>query len=84
MMSQLYALGAFVLAFVIGLLHARWQGKQIAKQKQQIAEIKAEAKAIAEEMDNAEQRKQIEQANRRLSATGVDDQLQSKGYFRED
>lgn len=83
-MWQVYLLGAALLAFVVGYLHARWQGKKIAEQAKQIEQVQAEAKAIAEELDNAEQRKKIEQANRRLTANGVDDQLQSKGYFRED
>lgn len=83
-MWQVYLLGAALLAFVVGYLHARWQGKKIAEQAKQIEQVQAEAKAIAEELDNAEQRKKIEQANRRLTANGVDEQLQSKGYFRED
>lgn len=83
-MWQVYLFGAALLAFVVGYLHARWQGKKIAEQAKQIEQVQAEAKAIAEELDNAEQRKKIEQANRRLTAHGVDEQLQSKGYFRED
>ncbi|WP_039174296.1 DUF2681 domain-containing protein [Gallibacterium genomosp. 1] len=83
-MWQLYALAVFVAAFVVGYLHARWQGKKIAEQAKQIEQVQAEAKAIAEELDNAEQRKKIEQANRRLTAHGVDEQLQSKGWYRED
>lgn len=83
-MWELYLLGAALLAFIVGYLHARWQGKKIVEQAKQIEQVKAEAKAIAEELDNAEQRKKIEQANRRLTANGVDEQLQSKGYFRED
>lgn len=86
-----YALLGFALVLACGYWFIRRQSKQIAEQKQQIAEqtqqieqIKAEAKAIAEEMDNAQQGKKIEQTNRRLNAHGIDEQLQSKGYFRED
>ncbi|KGQ29192.1 hypothetical protein JP32_11730 [Gallibacterium anatis] len=84
MMGLIYLAAAVGVVFVIGLIYVRQQSQKIAKQRQEIETVKAEARAIAEEMENAEKSKQIEQANRRLTAHGVDEQLQSKGYFRED
>lgn len=83
MMWQMYVLSGLLLLFVLGYWVIRRQGKKIAEKEQQIEQIKAEAKAMAKELDNAEKRKQIEQANRRLDSHGVDDQLQSKGWFRD-
>ncbi|WP_230586460.1 DUF2681 domain-containing protein [Gallibacterium anatis] len=83
-MGLIYLAAAVGVVFVIGLIYVRQQSQKIAKQRQEIETVKAEARAIAEEMENAEKSKQIEQANRRLTAHGVDEQLQSKGYFRED
>lgn len=83
-MRLIYLAAAVGVVFVIGLIYVRQQSQKIAKQRQEIETVKAEARAIAEEMENAEKSKQIEQANRRLTAHGVDEQLQSKGYFRED
>ncbi|WNY75958.1 DUF2681 domain-containing protein [Pasteurella multocida] len=84
MMWQIYALCALSIAMIAICLYIRWQNKKIASQKLEIEFIRAEAKAVAEEMENADKRKKIEQANIRLNPNGVDDQLQSKGYFRED
>ncbi|MFY1006094.1 DUF2681 domain-containing protein [Pasteurella multocida] len=83
-MWQIYLLCAFGIAMVAMCLYIRWQNQKIANKKREIEFIKAEAKAVAEEMENADKRKKIEQANIRLNPNGVDDQLQSKGYFRED
>ncbi|MBE2895470.1 DUF2681 domain-containing protein [Pasteurellaceae bacterium HPA106] len=83
MMWSLYALGAFGVTFVVGYLHARAQAKKIAQQRQEIEKVRSEKAVIAKELNNAEQRKQIDAASRRLSGNGVDDSLQSKGYFRD-
>ncbi|POY47167.1 DUF2681 domain-containing protein [Avibacterium paragallinarum] len=84
MMWQMYALAGLGAVFVAIYARLHWQGKKLAEKQKEIEMVKAEARAVAEEMENAEKSKQIEQANRRLTAHGVDDQLQSKGYFRED
>ncbi|MEE6030346.1 DUF2681 domain-containing protein [Avibacterium paragallinarum] len=84
MMWQFYVLAGLAAVFVTGYAHLHWQSKKLTEKQKEIEMVKAEARAIAEEMENAEKSKQIEQANRRLTAHGVDDQLQSKGYFRED
>ncbi|WP_410687569.1 DUF2681 domain-containing protein [Avibacterium paragallinarum] len=84
MMWQIYALLGLSAVFVAIYARLHWQSKKLAQKQKEIEIVKAEARAIAEEMENAEKRQQIEQAHRRLNAHGVDDQLQSKGYFRED
>ncbi|CDF99546.1 Putative uncharacterized protein [Avibacterium paragallinarum JF4211] len=77
---MLVGLGAIFVA-IYARLH--WQSKKLTEKQKEIEMVKAEARAIAEEMENAEKSKQIEQANRRLDSHGVDEQLQSKGYFRD-
>lgn len=84
MIWQFYALVGLAAVFVAGYARLHWQSRKLAQKQKEIEIVKAEARAIAEEMENAEKSKQIEQANRRLTAHGVDEQLQSKGYFRED
>ncbi|MFT0806365.1 DUF2681 domain-containing protein [Avibacterium paragallinarum] len=84
MMWQMYALAGLGAVFVAIYARLHWQSKKLSEKQKEIDMVKAEARAIAEEMENAEKRQQIEAAHRRLNAHGVDDQLQSKGYFRED
>lgn len=83
MMSLVYLWAVIGSVILIGYFYLRWQAKKIAKQKQEIEKVKAEARAIAEELDNADKRKQIEQANQRLNANGIDDQLQSRDWLRD-
>ncbi|AWX15218.1 hypothetical protein CEP48_03135 [Mergibacter septicus] len=83
MIGLAYSWGAIGIVILTGYFYLRCQSKKIAEQKQQIERIKVEAKAIAEEMENAEKRKQIEQANQRLNDDSIDKQLQSKSYFRD-
>lgn len=83
MMWQMYALAGLGAVFVAIYARLHWQSKKLSQKQKEIEMVKAEARAIAEEMENAEKRQQIEQAHRRLNAHGVDEQLQSKGYFRD-
>ncbi|POY46410.1 DUF2681 domain-containing protein [Avibacterium paragallinarum] len=83
MIWQFYVLVGLGAIFVAIYARLHWQSKKLTEKQKEIEMVKAEARAIAEEMENAEKSKQIEQANRRLDSHGVDEQLQSKGYFRD-
>ena len=62
----------------------RVQAAKIRKQQEEIEFVKREAAAVAQELENANTAKNITETNRTLSSKSVDEQLQSKGYFRED
>ncbi|MGY4700450.1 DUF2681 domain-containing protein, partial [Avibacterium paragallinarum] len=62
MMWQFYVLAGLAAVFVTGYAHLHWQSKKLIEKQKEIEMVKAEARAIAEEMENAEKSKQIEQA----------------------
>ena len=83
-MINLYVIGAVLALVVGGFIHNRLQSTKIRKQQEEIELVKREAAAIAQELENANTAKNITETNRTLSSDSVDEQLQSKGYFRED
>lgn len=83
-MFEIYAICIVVVVFSAVYLYVKYQSKKIAKQADKILQMETEVTAIKEEIRNAEQRKEIEAANRRLTANGIDDQLRERGYIRED
>ncbi len=76
--------GGGVVAVIIGYLYVKSavQQRLLNSKTKEIEKVRSEAATIAKELDNAEKRKQIEQANQRLTTDGVDQQLHDKGYFR--
>lgn len=83
-MINLYVIGAVLALVVGGFIHNRLQSTKIRKQQEEIELVKREAAAIAQELENANTAKNITETNRTLSSESIDEQLQSKGYFRED
>ena len=83
-MINLYVIGSVLALVVGGFIHNRLQSTKIRKQQEEIELVKREAAAIAQELENANTAKNITETNRTLSSESVDEQLQSKGYFRED
>ena len=83
-MINLYVIGAVLALVVGGFIHNRLQAAKIRKQQEEIEFVKREAAAVAQELENANTAKNIAETNRTLSGKSVDEQLQSKGYLRED
>ena len=83
-MINLYVIGAVLALVVGGFIHNRLQAAKIRKQQEEIEFVKREAAAVAQELENANTAKNIAETNRTLSGKSVDEQLQSKGHFRED
>ena len=83
-MINLYIVGAAFAVLAGVFIHGRVQAVKIRKQQEEIESVKREAAAVAQELENANTAKNIAETNRTLSGKSVDDQLQSKGYFRED
>ena len=83
-MINLYIVGAAFAVLAGVFIHGRMQAAKIRKQQEEIEFVKREAAAVAQELENANTAKNIAETNRTLSGKSVDDQLQSKGYFRED
>lgn len=83
-MINLYVICAVLALVVGGVIHNRLQAAKIRKQQEEIEFVKREAAAVAQELENANTAKNITETNRTLSGKSVDDQLQSKDYFRED
>ncbi|MBE2896754.1 DUF2681 domain-containing protein [Pasteurellaceae bacterium HPA106] len=59
------------------------QKRLLAEKEQEIIKERTKAAALAKELDNAQQRKKINEASARLDADGVDEQLHTHGYFRD-
>ena len=78
---NLYIVGAAFAVLAGVFIHGRVQA---AKIQEEIEFVKREAAAVAQELENANTAKNITETNRTLSSKSVDEQLQSKGYFRED
>ena len=76
-MINLYIVGAAFAVLAGVFIHGRVQ-------QEEIEFVKREAAAVAQELENANTAKNITETNRTLSSKSVDEQLQSKGYFRED
>lgn len=83
-MINLYIVGAAFAVLAGVFIHGRMQAAKIRKQQEEIEFVKREAAAVAQELENANTAKNITENNRTLSSKSVDEQLQSKGYFRED
>lgn len=83
-MINLYIVGAAFAVLAGVFIHGRVQTAKIRKQQEEIEFVKREAAAVAQELENANTAKNITETNRTLSGKSVDEQLQSKGYFRED
>jgi len=83
-MINLYIVGAAFAVLAGVFIHSRVQAAKIRKQQEEIEFVKREAAAVAQELENANTAKNITETNRTLSSKSVDEQLQSKGYFRED
>ena len=81
---NLYIVGAAFAVLAGVFIHGRVQAAKIRKQQEEIEFVKREAAAVAQELENANTAKNITETNRTLSGKSVDEQLQSKGYFRED
>nr|DAT06929.1 MAG TPA: Protein of unknown function (DUF2681) [Caudoviricetes sp.] len=81
---NLYIVGAAFAVLAGVFIHGRVQAAKIRKQQEEIEFVKREAAAVAQELENANTAKNITETNRTLSSKSVDEQLQSKGYFRED
>ena len=81
-MINLYIVGAAFAVLAGVFIHGRVQAAKISKQQEEIELVKREA--VAQELENANTAKNITETNRTLSSKSVDEQLQSKGYFRED
>ena len=84
MVINLYIVGAAFAVLAGVFIHGRVQAAKIRKQQEEIEFVKREAAAVAQELENANTAKNITETNRTLSSKSVDEQLQSKGYFRED
>ncbi|OWZ82146.1 hypothetical protein CDE51_04580 [Pasteurella multocida] len=85
MMNNSLLLGAVVMgiiAILIGIV--RFQQRKIKKQEQQIQQEKADKRALSVELKNAKTKQNVEESNRTLSASDVDERLQSANYFRND
>ncbi|MFW8120859.1 hypothetical protein, partial [Klebsiella pneumoniae] len=80
MMNDLYLVLVFGGAYLAGFSYVRYCYYKTKKAEREAEVARKETQAISKELENAEQRKKIEQANRRLTAHGVDEQLQSKGW----
>lgn len=83
-MINLYIVGAAFAVLAGVFIHDLVQAAKIRKQQEEIESVKREAAAVAQELENANTAKNITETNRTLSGKSVDEQLQSKGYFRED
>ena len=83
-MINLYIVGAAFAVLAGVFIYSRVQAAKIRKQQEEIEFVKREAAAVAQELENANTAKNITETNRTLSGKSVDEQLQSKGYFRED
>ncbi|HDR1022136.1 TPA: DUF2681 domain-containing protein [Pasteurella multocida] len=85
MMNNSLLLGAVVMgiiAILIGIV--RFQQRKIKKQEQQIQQEKADKLALSVELKNAKTKQNVEESNRTLSASDVDERLQSANYFRNE
>lgn len=85
MMNNSLLLGAVVMgiiAILIGIV--RFQQRKIKKQEQQIQQEKAEKTRLSVELKNAKTKQNVEEKHRTLSASDVDERLQSANYFRND
>lgn len=74
-----------ITAAAIGYLYVKSvvQQRLLNANRKQMEQIKQEAAAIAKELEDAEKRKNIQQATQRLNADGVDQPLHDKGYYRD-
>ncbi|HII3786351.1 TPA: DUF2681 domain-containing protein [Pasteurella multocida] len=71
-----------IIAILVGIV--RFQQHKIKKQEQQIQQEKADKRALSVELKNAKTKQNVEESNRTLSASDVDERLQSANYFRND
>ncbi|MBF6985955.1 DUF2681 domain-containing protein [Pasteurella multocida] len=71
-----------IIAILVGIV--RFQQRKIKKQEQQIQQEKADKRALSVELKNAKTKQNVEESNRTLSASDVDERLQSANYFRND
>lgn len=71
-----------IIAILVGIV--RFQQRKIKKQEQQIQQEKADKLALSVELKNAKTKQNVEESNRTLSASDVDERLQSANYFRNE
>ncbi|HED4457170.1 TPA: DUF2681 domain-containing protein [Pasteurella multocida] len=71
-----------IIAILVGIV--RFQQRKIKKQEQQIQQEKAEKTRLSVELKNAKTKQNVEENHRTLSASDVDERLQSANYFRND
>ncbi|HDR1846283.1 TPA: DUF2681 domain-containing protein [Pasteurella multocida] len=71
-----------IIAILVGIV--RFQQRKIKKQEQQIQQEKAEQTRLSVELKNAKTKQNVEENHRTLSASDVDERLQSANYFRND
>lgn len=71
-----------IIAILVGIV--RFQQRKIKKQEQQIQQEKAEKTRLSVELENAKTKQNVEENHRTLSASDVDERLQSANYFRND
>lgn len=85
MMSNIlwmFVLFVVVVASLLGII--RFQRKTIRVQEQQIYQEKTAKARLALELENARTKQNVEEKHRTLSASDVDERLQSANYFRND
>lgn len=78
-----YINGILILLFTFGLSYLYWLKHKVDKQKQQIQQIKAEAKILAKELDNANKAKTIQETHRTLSDEHINKRMHEQGYYRD-
>ncbi|WP_424404526.1 DUF2681 domain-containing protein [Pasteurella sp. PK-2025] len=71
-----------IIAILVGIV--RFQQRKIKKQEQQIQQEKADKARLSVELKNAKTKQNVEENHRTLSASDVDERLQSANYFRND
>ncbi|HED4399294.1 TPA: DUF2681 domain-containing protein [Pasteurella multocida] len=71
-----------IIAILVGIV--RFQQRKIKKQEQQIQQEKADKARLSVELKNAKTKQNVEEKHRTLSASDVDERLQSANYFRND
>ncbi|WP_424411725.1 DUF2681 domain-containing protein [Pasteurella sp. PK-2025] len=71
-----------IIAILVGIV--RFQQRKIKKQEQQIQQEKADKARLSVELKNAKTKQNVEENHRTLSASDVDERLQSANYFRNE
>lgn len=84
MINSLQAGVAIMLIIAVLLVVVRFQQRKIQQQEQQIEQEKADKARLSMELKNAKTKQKVEENHRTLSASDVDERLQSANYFRNE